>query len=53
MIHYDLLEADKKGYTPDQYKGYDSKGQALGYTPLGHNCIEIVAKHDLEVSSWQ
>ena len=49
VIHYDLLEADKNGYTPDQYKGYNSKG----YNPSGHNCIEIVAKQDLEVSSWQ
>ena len=48
VIHYDLLEADKNGYTPDQDKGYTSKEQ--GYNPSGHNCIEIVAKQDLEVS---
>lgn len=48
VIHYDVLEADKNGYTPDQDKGYGSKEP--GYNPSGHNCIEIVAKQDLEVS---
>ena len=48
VIHYDVLEADKNGYTPDQDKGYASKEP--GYSPAGHNCIEIVAKQDLEVS---
>ena len=42
LIHHEVLETDMNGHTPD----------SLYYTPDGPSCIEIVAKHDLDVSAW-
>lgn len=52
MFHYEVLEADMEGHTPDQDK--DNPYGLTGYDPVGPNCIEIVAKQDLEVriSEW-
>lgn len=47
VVHHEVLEADWNGYTPDQSR--DQDGQPDGYNPTCPNCIEIVAKRDLEV----
>ena len=50
LVHHEVLETDKNGYTPDQF-GIHPSGRFTGYNPTTPTCIEIVAKRDLEVRS--